>query len=198
MEMTPILILAAGQSRRMRGRDKLMEKIGGVAQLRRHAEFALQTSQPVYITLPSLTHARAACLNGLDVTVVPVPDAAEGMGTSLRAGITALPPFDAVLITLADLVEIDAADFQRLFNARVHDQEALIWRGSTDDGIPGHPVLFDQALRAEFATLSGDVGASAILKAQADRVRYVPLPGHHAICDLDKPEDWVAWRKAHE
>ena len=45
MSNFPILILAAGQSRRMRGRDKLMEVVEGQPLIRRQAEMALPDPQ---------------------------------------------------------------------------------------------------------------------------------------------------------
>ncbi|NBR54129.1 MAG: nucleotidyltransferase family protein, partial [Rhodobacteraceae bacterium] len=44
--MTPILILAAGKSSRMRGRDKHLEEIDGVPLLRRLALAALALGEP--------------------------------------------------------------------------------------------------------------------------------------------------------
>ena len=48
----PILILAAGQSSRMRGRDKLLEPVDGVPKLRRLAIECLSQSDAVFVALP--------------------------------------------------------------------------------------------------------------------------------------------------
>ncbi|MEL6641421.1 MAG: nucleotidyltransferase family protein [Pseudomonadota bacterium] len=192
--MIPILILAAGRSSRMRGADKLLEPVDGQALLRRQAERAIATGAPVFITVPQLDHPRVGCLRGLDVTTVVVPDAAEGIGASLRTGMAALPDFDAVLVTLADLVALETADLSRVIRARDHAPDALIWRGTSDKGDPGHPILFDAGLRDAFASLKGDVGGAGVIKAHTDKVHLVALPGDRARIDLDTPEDWAAWR----
>ena len=192
--MISILILAAGQSRRMRGVDKLMEPVDGQALLRRQAERVIATGYPVFIAVPARSHPRVGCLRGLDVTLIPVPGAAEGMGVSLRTAIAELPASDAILVTLADLAALETADFQRVIDARDKAPDALVWRGATSDGVPGHPILFDGALRPAFSDLTGDTGGAAIIKAHADRVHLVPLPGDRALLDLDTPEDWAAWR----
>ena len=195
--MIPILILAAGQSRRMHGRDKLLESVGGAPLLRHHVVEALATGHPVFVTLPDHDHPRVACLDGLDVTIIPVPDATEGMAISLRTGVAALPEAEAILVSLADMVNIRSTDLKQVLQARDDTPDALIWRGTAEDGTPGHPVLFDASLRPAFADLTGDQGAAPILKANADRVHGVPLPGDHATCDLDTPEDWADWRLLH-
>ena len=110
--MIRILILAAGSSRRMRGRDKLLEDIDGVPLLRRTALRALATEHPVHIALPARPHPRFDALKGLDVAHVEVANAALGMSESLKAGIAALPQdTTAALVVLADMPELDTGHF---------------------------------------------------------------------------------------
>lgn len=194
---TAILVLAAGASRRMRGRDKLLEPVAGEPLLRATVRKARATGCPVHVALPDAAHPRAACLAGLGAVPVWVPDAAEGMAASLRAGVAALPQAERIMIMLADMPEITTGDLAALIAAaRDGADGTLIWRGASADGRPGHPIVFDAALRPRFAALSGDTGGASILAACRDAVRLVPLPGAHATCDLDTPEDWAAWRAA--
>jgi CTP:molybdopterin cytidylyltransferase MocA len=192
--MTPILILAAGRSSRMGGRDKLAEPVGGVPLLRQKALAALATGEPVFAALPGPDHPRAALLDGLTVTRLYPAGAAEGMGGSLRDSVAALPPCGGFLLLLADLPEIDTSHLNTLLAAPDKRPGALIWHGSDAAGNLGHPVLFDSSLRPEFATLGGDIGARPIVRAHKDRLAVVTLPGTVATRDLDTPEDWAAWR----
>lgn len=194
MQPPPVLILAAGRSTRMRGRDKLAERIGDQPLLRRQALVALEVSDRVLVTLPAPDHPRAAFLAGLPVTILTPPEAAEGLSGSLRAGVAALPACDRFLVLLADLPELTAADLQRVISAASTDPAPLIWRGATEDGSPGHPILFDASLRPEFVDLSGDTGGAPLLARHRGQTRLVPLPGQRARHDLDTPEDWAAWR----
>ncbi|TDK47423.1 nucleotidyltransferase family protein [Antarcticimicrobium luteum] len=194
----PILLLAAGQSSRMRGRDKLMEPVGGVPLLRRAARRACAAGiGPVIAALPPAPHPRHDALAGLPVVPVPVPDAAEGIAASLRRALTALPPkAEAAMILLADLPELSTADLQTVAGAVDLRSGVLVWRGATAAGQPGHPVVVARALFAELAALTGDSGAQVAIRRHADRLMLVPLPGRHARLDLDTPEDWAAWRAA--
>ena len=196
MSDLPILILAAGQSRRMRGRDKLMEEVEGKPLIRRQAEMALQaTNGLVIIALPAPPHARYDALDGLDVVRLPVPDADEGMGVSLRTGFAALPPeAQAAMLLLADLPELTAADLKTVLAAVDPASGKLIWHATTEDSQRGHPVVFHRDLFPEFAKLSGDVGARDVVKAAGRKVAHVKLPGDRARMDLDTPEAWAAWR----
>jgi molybdenum cofactor cytidylyltransferase len=196
MSLTPhILILAAGSASRMRGADKLTELIDGTPQLARITQAALATGCPVTVALPPDRPARAAALSGLPVAKVTVTDPQRGMAESLKQGLRALPADAALMLLLADLPEIDAADLRHMVQSWARTPTAIL-RATAADGTPGHPVCFPSDLRTELDMLAGDDGARAVLMRHKDRVRAVALPGRHAITDLDTPEDWAAWRAA--
>ncbi|MGA1614500.1 MAG: nucleotidyltransferase family protein, partial [Lutimaribacter sp.] len=85
-----IIILAAGQSRRMRGGDKLLETVQGQPLLRRIQQAAAATGCPVWVALPGPSHPRAAHLLPASQPVY-VPDAALGLSASIRRAVAALP-----------------------------------------------------------------------------------------------------------
>ena len=194
--MIPILILAAGSSSRMRGRDKLLEDMGGEALLARQIRMARATGHPVFVAVPPDAAERLAIIHQSDATPLLVLDADEGLSASLRSAVAQLPRVEAFMIMLGDLVALETADLQRVLDARTAAPDAVIWRGCTSGGKPGHPIVFDASLRPAFATLKGDIGADAIVKAQAAQTHFVKLPGTRARCDLDTPEAWQAWRDA--
>ena len=179
----------------MRGGDKLLEPVDGRPLLSRIAAAALATGLPVHVALPPDRPARRAALQGLAVGAVTVPDPAGGMAESLKAGLAALPRGVGVMVLLADLPEITAADLIALRDAWQAEPEAIL-RGAAEDGTPGHPVCFPCDLRDDLMTLQGDEGARSVLVRHRARLRLIRLPGRHATTDLDTPEDWAAWRAA--
>ncbi|WP_323042224.1 nucleotidyltransferase family protein [Gemmobacter sp.] len=187
-----ILIAAAGGSTRMRGGDKLLEQVGGIPLLRRQGLAARASGARVVVTLPPDRPARAEVLEGLGAEVAVLADAAEGMAASLRHG--ARVAGGALMVLPADMPEIDMADLRSMLAAHKAAPDAIL-RGASD-GAPGHPVLFPADLRADLAQLTGDEGARSVLARHRGRVQLVPLPGRHALTDLDTPEDWAAWRAA--
>lgn len=192
--MLPILILAAGRSSRMMGRDKLLEQVQGKPLLRLVAERALTLGGPVFAALPSLDHPRADALRGLNVHVLALPGSSEGMGGTLRDGVAQLPECETFMVQLADLPDVTAAHLQSVADASRENPELLIWRGATESGQPGHPMIFSAKIRPDFATLSGDDGGRALVHPYRDKTLLVPLPGRTARRDLDTPEDWTEWR----
>ncbi|MGL4237779.1 nucleotidyltransferase family protein [Tabrizicola sp.] len=190
----PILILAAGQSARMRGIDKLAQLVDGEHLLTRVATLARKVSPLVFVALPRVDHPRLRLIADLDVTPLIVKEASEGMSGTLRAGVAALPDCKRFMVLLADLPELTADDLQAVLDAQDAARDVLIWRGATSDGRPGHPILFDASLRPRFADLSGDGGGEGLVNPLRHLTHLVPLPGQRARLDLDTPEDWAAWR----
>ncbi|GAA0292605.1 nucleotidyltransferase family protein [Rhodovulum strictum] len=188
-----ILLPAAGASARMRGRDKLLEPVDGVALLRRQAMAALATGAPVLVTLPrGAGTARASALAGLAARIAWI-DAAEGMAASLRAGAAAAQAAGAsgLMVMLPDMPEITTEDLAML-RAAFHAAPDHALRACTSGGAAGHPVIFPSRLFAMLARVQGDAGGRAVLAGEA--VQLLPLSGERALTDLDTPEDWADWR----
>ncbi|MEQ6247887.1 nucleotidyltransferase family protein [Sulfitobacter sp. HNIBRBA3233] len=192
----PILMLAAGASRRMRGRDKLLESVDGIPLLRRQVQRAMAaTDADVFVTLPPAPHPRYDAVRGLEAQLVEVADASAGMSASLRAGIAALGVARAVMVALADMPEITTQDMQRLLAAAGRaDGKTRIWRGCMADGTPGHPIVFTQSLWPDLMHADGDFGGREVVARHRAQTSLVPLPDAHAVTDLDTPEDWDRWR----
>ncbi|SHG73145.1 CTP:molybdopterin cytidylyltransferase MocA [Cognatiyoonia sediminum] len=193
--MTPILILAAGTSSRMSGKDKLLQDIDGTPLLLRTARRAIAAGKPVFVAIPGPWHPRYQLLRSEPVACYDIPDAKEGVGGTLRGSIKRLPPCSAFMILLADMPDIETADMLRLFEEKQRHPAAKIVRATTETGLPGHPILFDSSLRPDFEKISGDQGAVEIVKRFQDQTTLVPLDGDRARLDLDTPEDWRKFEK---
>lgn len=195
----PIVLLGAGQSARMRGDDKLMQLVDGVPLIRRQAKIArAATSGKVIVALPGEPHPRYGALAGLDIQVLPVPDARHGMTASLKRGFAAVAGHPAAMLLLGDLPELTVQDLREVAGAVDSESDHLVWRGVTEDGKPGHPIVFAAPLFGAFASLTGDGGGREVVEAAGDRVHLVPLPGQRARRDLDTPEDWAQWHAERE
>lgn len=194
--MVAAVLLAAGMARRMGGRDKLLEDVGGEPVLRRVAR-ALAASgvdELVAVVRPG-DAARRSALDGIACRIVENPEAAEGMASSIRAGLAAVrADADAAALALGDMPEIGAEHIDRLLAAFDPAEGRAICRATDAQGRPGHPVLFGRRFFESLSRLTGDEGARDILRANADFVVDVPTPGRGARLDLDTPEAWAAWR----
>ena len=187
-----ILILAAGASSRMQGRDKLLEDVDGRPLIALMANRALRVCSNVVITLPVGGTERADTLCGLDINSVEVPNEYEGISASIRAGVKAALDCDALMILPADLPELTEIELAKTWDCFDEHAGLEVVRGTTRDGSAGHPVIFPQKYFEDLKSLQGDSGANALTR----KVGFVacPLGDNRALTDLDTPEDWADWR----
>ncbi len=187
------VVLAAGRGTRMPDAHKLTADLGGAPLLRRAVEAALGSqARPVMVVTGHEAERVRAALAGLDVSFVHNPDFAEGLSTSLRAGIAALPPeIDRAVVLLGDMPKVEADLVDRLAGAIDVTQGRLI-AVPVSEGRRGNPVAWSRALFGELMGLSGDVGARHLIAASADAVAEVPVEGEGAFLDIDTREELEA------
>jgi molybdenum cofactor cytidylyltransferase len=187
------IILAAGRSTRMGGPNKLIAEIGGRPLVRIAAEQALASrATPVIVVTGHQRERVEAALSGLAVHLVHNPSFADGLGTSLKAGINAVPgDVDGVIICLGDMPQVDAALIDRLIGAFAPEKGALVVV-PTIAGKRGNPVLWSRRFFPDLVAVEGDVGARHLIGAYSEAVAEVPVTGQAALVDVDTPEALLA------
>lgn len=195
-----VLLLAAGRSTRMGGPNKLLQEVEG-APLVVHAVKAALASQAVEVVVV-LGHmageVRAAIDAGIPVQArlrfATNPEFAQGLSTSVRAGVAALgKDIDAAIVQLGDMPGV-ASDLLDRLMAAFSPVEGRSICVPTVGGKRGNPVLWDRRFFAEMGQLSGDSGAKHLIGEHADLVCEVEMAGEAAVTDIDTPEALAAWR----
>jgi molybdenum cofactor cytidylyltransferase len=183
------LLLAAGRSTRMGGPNKLLEEVHGKAIVRHAAEaLAASKASPVIAVTGHEGERVAKVLAGLAITRVHNPDYAEGLSTSLKAGIAALPPdSDAVVIALGDMPDVTGALIDRLVEAIDPARGALI-AVPTREGRRGNPVIWSRRFFDDLARIDGDTGERHLIAQHNEAVVDVAGVDNAEFHDLDKPE----------
>jgi molybdenum cofactor cytidylyltransferase len=183
------VVLAAGRSSRMGGPNKLLAEIGGRPLVRIVAEQALASrARPVVVVTGHQRERVEAALAGLSVKCVHNPHYADGLGTSLKAAIAALPAeVDGAIVCLGDMPQVDAALIDRLIGAIDPDKGALV-AVPTIDGKRGNPVVWSRRFFPDLMAVEGDVGARHLIGRYAEAVVEVPVSGKAAFTDIDTPE----------
>ena len=129
----------------MGGPNKLLAEINGKPLIRMVTEQALASrARPVLVVTGHQRERVEAALSGLPVQFVHNPHFADGLGTSLKAGIAALQPnIDGVIVCLGDMPQVDAALIDRLIGAVDPDKGALI-AVPVIEGKRGNPVVWSR------------------------------------------------------
>ena len=183
------LVLAAGSSTRMGGPNKLLERVDDVPMVATVVRVALASSADEVLVVTGEDRERVeACLSGLPVRLLWNPDHLQGLSTSLRAGVSALPNgARAVAVCLGDMPLVRPGHIDTLIRAFLTDSEGSIfvptWRGKR-----GNPVLWTVDLLPEIGTLTGDVGAKVLMSRHPTKVREIPVDEPGVLTDVDTPE----------
>jgi molybdenum cofactor cytidylyltransferase len=187
------LVLAAGRSTHMGGPNKLLATLDGKPMVRHVAEAALGAGldRVVVVTGHQGERVRAA-LDGLGLGFVDNPDFAEGLSTSLKAGLAALPEeIDAAIVLLGDMPRVTAGLVARLadsFNP-AGGRHVVV---PVAEGRRGNPVLWGRRFFAELARVTGDQGGRTVLLDYPEAVIEVPVGETSVHLDLDTPEALAA------
>jgi CTP:molybdopterin cytidylyltransferase MocA len=119
--------------------------------------------------------------------IVPNPRYAEGMLTSIQAGVAAAAHADWLLIALGDQPWLRPATVSALLDAATGHAGIIVpsWGGRR-----GHPLLLHARYRREIATLDPAVGLRDLFRRHPEAVRYILVPDSEVLADLDTPEEY--------
>jgi molybdenum cofactor cytidylyltransferase len=187
------VVLAAGQSTRMGAVNKMLAEIGGKPLVRIAAEQALASrAKPVIVVTGHERERVEAALAGLPVRFTHNPDYADGLGTSLRQAVAAVPAeADGVIVCLADMPQVDSSLIDKLLAAFDPERGGLVVVPSIN-GRRGNPVVWSRRFFKDLMSIGGDIGARHLIANYAEAVVEVPVAGDAALTDVDTPESLSA------
>jgi len=184
------IVLAAGRSSRMGSGNKLLAPMKGKAIITRVVEVAIASgAHPIVVVTGFEAERIARTLSGLDITLVPNPDFAQGLSTSLRVGLNALPPkIEGALVLLGDMPLVQVSDLRAQIAAfAAKDRHAIcipVRRGKR-----GNPVLWGASYFPEAKGLAGDTGAKRLIEIHRDHVVEVEASTDGIFTDVDTEAD---------
>jgi molybdenum cofactor cytidylyltransferase len=191
-----VVLLAAGASTRM-GSPKQLLELGGKPLVVRAVEAALASAAwPVVVVLGAHAARIRPLLARYPVLIADNPAWAEGMASSLRAGLATMQSFsrglDAALLAVADQPAFSAETIARLIETRRTTGSGIV--ASRYAGRLGVPALFARSHFPALAALTGEEGARHFLADHAAETVAVDLP--EMAQDLDTPEDLAKARQS--
>ena len=158
------IVLAAGKSSRMEGRNKLLENIAEQPILG-HVLSALTSSQVDRCVLVTGHQAELVkqCANQYKIEFVHNEHPELGISSSIKAGLAFLgKEHDAVLIVLADMPDISSTIIDTLIASFNSERDAGICI-PTFKGQRGNPVLWSSSFFSKLLNVEGDLGGKQII-----------------------------------
>lgn len=169
------IVLAAGAGTRM-GRPKgLMSDAHGEPWVRLAVRSMVDAGCDPVVVVTGARGRDVAALVPPSALLVQADDWAEGMGASLRAGLTALAelsePPEAAVVGLVDTPDVTTPVVTRLINVLTNVTSLRVLARATYGGKPGHPVLLGRDhWPGIVAAAQGDAGARHYLRGRPDLV----------------------------
>jgi len=189
------IVLAAGQSRRMGGPNKLLMTVEGKPLIRRTVETILASGIGEIIVV--LGHQEAevrAALAGCSVRFAVNAHYADGLSTSLKVGLGVVDAAaDAALVCLGDMPRLRPDHLRALIAGFDATNDKLIGV-PTHLGKRGNPTLWARRFFADMAQVSGDTGARHLIGAHETLVYEVEFDDTAVLTDLDTAEQWQKFR----
>lgn len=194
------LVLAAGSSRRMGPRNKLLLPVDGAPMVARvvdallasrafeHVDTDSERAPRILVVTGHEPAAVRAALAGRPVAFEHNPGHLEGLGRSLAIGAAAARARDpaGLLVALADMPWLRPATVDALAAALAPDGGPQII-APRHRGRRGNPVLWSREFLPALETMSGDTGARALLRARPDALRLVDVDDSGVLRDVDTP-----------
>ncbi|MDP6258726.1 MAG: molybdopterin-binding/glycosyltransferase family 2 protein [Rhodospirillales bacterium] len=190
------LLLAAGSSRRMGKENKLLTDVDGTAMVTRVAKqiTASQAEGLMVVTGHEKDQVELA-LKNYATGFVHNPDFADGLSTSLKTGLRALPDnIDGAIVCLGDMPLVKAEHIDQLIRAfdPVEGRSICV---PVHGRKRGNPVVWSKRFITEILSVTGDIGARHLLEEHADQVIEVAIEQDGVLFDIDTPDRLVELKK---
>lgn len=182
------VILAAGTSSRM-GEAKQLLRLGETTLLDQVIENVRDSRvDEIVLVLGHEAETIKQSIATKSLKVVVNDSYSQGMGTSLRTGLSALPSeVDGALIVLADQPFVRAATLDLIIDHFRQSSAQIVI--PMYKGFRGNPVLLDRSVFSEVMALSGDIGCRAIFGNHLEGIIKVPVEDVGILLDLDSKDD---------
>lgn len=186
------VVLAAGQSSRMQGRNKMLLPVGGEAVIRRSVRTVLESGvqEAVVVTGWQGREVMKELLD-LSVTVQPNIRYEDGQMRSVGVGVAALAkPTDAIMVCLGDMVLLTPADLRELMAVyEAHCDSSIViprYRGER-----GNPIVFDAAYAPEVSAGRRLIGCRKLAEQYPEETWYHEVENDRYAVDMDTPQDYA-------
>ena len=187
--MISAILLAAGQSKRMVGENKLTKKIKGIPLIKRSVQNILASSINELIVV--LGHQREIVKKLIDknekIKFIFNKEYESGMAASIKTGLNNLSEkTEAFFICLGDMPMVNRGVYNQLIKSR-NSKEIIV---PVHKGQQGNPVLFSKTMKEKIMVITGDVGAKKILELNKDKILNLKINDQSVTKSFNTQDDF--------
>ena len=188
--MISAILLAAGQSKRMGGENKLTKKIQNIPLIEHSIKNILSSSvDELIIVLGYQKEIVEKIINKHNkIKIVFNEDFENGIASSIKEGINNLSKeTKAFFICLGDMPKVNKNIYSELIK-HIEEYEIIV---PTYKSKQGNPVLFSKSFKDKIMSIKGDFGAKKLLKNYDGRLLYKEINDEGIMLDYNTKENFI-------
>ena len=188
--MISAILLAAGQSKRMNGENKLTKEIQGIPLIKHSVKNILASSVDELIVI--LGYQKEVIEKIIDknerIKFAFNVNYENGMASSIKTGLNNLSEkTEAFFICLGDMPMVNSDIYNQLIQSK-NNKEIIV---PTYNGQQGNPILFFKSIKEKIMTIQGDVGAKKILELNKNKILNVEIGNQSVRKDFNTKDDFI-------
>jgi molybdenum cofactor cytidylyltransferase len=198
--MNSCILLAAGESKRMNGENKLIKEIDGIPLIKYSVKNILGSAVDELIIVTG--YQKEIIENIIDknkkIKFVYNKNFSNGIASSINAGLCEISTkAKNFFISLADMPNVNQNIYNKLikgknsYNVKLKPENRKEIIIPTSDGKDGNPVLFSIFMKTDVMKISGDRGAKEIIENKKNKILRIPFEGDGVILDFDTQDNFT-------
>lgn len=187
--MISAILLAAGQSKRMNGENKLIKEIQGIPLVKHSVKNILSSSiDELIIVLGYQKEIIEKLISKNEkIKIVFNKNFENGMASSIKTGLNHFSEkTESFFICLGDMPLVNHNIYNQLIKFK-DNKEIIV---PTYKGRQGNPVLFGKSMKEEIKIIIGDVGAKKILELNKDKILNLEINDQSIAKDFNTQDDF--------
>ena len=187
------ILLAAGQSRRLKNENKLI-KIFKNRPLIHHALNSVQNSKikKLIIVLGyQFKEVKKKIKKNKKIIFVHNKNYKNGMSSSIKSGLKKISKKDKGFIILqSDMPFVKTSDINKIYNSIIRKKylvHALKYKNRI-----GNPIGFDISILNKFKKIQGNIGAKYMVQRLKNSTNFIKVSSEKVFKDFDKASDFRA------
>jgi molybdenum cofactor cytidylyltransferase len=198
--MISSILLAAGQSTRMNGENKLIKEIDDIPIIKHALNNILGSSVDEIIIV--LGHDKEIIENIIQkrkkIKFVYNKNYKNGISSSIQAGLKIISKkMEAFFICLGDMPDVNQNIYNKMIKTKLNYNKKLKPIYKKEIFIPtyekknGNPVLFTKYMKEKIMQIVGDNGAKELIEINKNKALYIPIKNRGITLDFDTKEDFT-------
>ena len=197
--MISSILLAAGESKRMKGENKLTKTIRGIPLINYTIKNILGSAVNEIIVV--LGHEKESLETIIEknkkIKLVFNENFKSGIASSIKVGLKNISnKADAFFICLGDMPDVNQNIYNKLIKARnsynkklkhIFKREIII---PSYEGQDGNPILFSKFMKKKLMNLKEDLGPKEIIELNKKKILNIPFDNEGILVDFDTQENF--------